>query len=114
MNVGWLEDVAEDGVKLREELVTKGELGAVWRPLRLVTAVGSMAAIDVLILEAIEVEERSTGVLSLKVMPSGPALFGDLLWDALPPPPASTKCLFRMGKHSRGSSFGDFGTLTSA
>lgn len=68
-------------------------------------------------------EERSTGApdadpvevgvenLSVeKIESPGPALFGDLLWNALFLPD-STKCLFLMGKHSLGKSPGDLGTL---
>ena len=72
-------EVAEDGVRLSEELVcpkavTKGLLGAVCRPpLQMVLVV------------------RSTGVS--RMASTGPALFGDLLlWNALLRPD-STKCL---------------------
>ena len=80
----WLEEVAEHGVRLSDECVTRGLLGAVWRPPLwvVVTAAGLV--------------ERSTGVvvnLNWRPGPSRPALFGDLLWNALFRPPASTKCL---------------------
>ena len=80
----WLEEVAEDGVRLSDECVTRGLFGAVWRPPLwvVVTAAGLV--------------ERSTGVvvnLNWRPGPSRPALFGDLLWNALFRPPASTKCL---------------------
>jgi hypothetical protein len=100
----WLEDVAEDGVRLRDECVTRGLFGAVWGP-----------PFWVVVVTAGLVAERSTGVvvnLNWRPGPSRPALFGDLLWNALCRPPASTRCRFRRGKLSRGSSFGDFGTLT--
>ena len=80
----WLEDVAEDGVRLRDECVTRGLLGAVCRPPLCVVVTAGLVA------------ERSTGVvvnLNWRPGPSRPALFGDLLWNALLRPPASTRCL---------------------
>ena len=82
----WLEEVAEEGVRVRDEWawVTRGLLGAVCRPPLWVVVTGWGLV------------ERSTGVvvnLNWRPGPSRPALFGDLLWNALFRPPASTKCL---------------------
>ena len=84
----WLDEVAEDGVRLREECVTRGLLGAVCLP----------PLYAVVVTEGARLVERSTGVVvNLNWRPppgaSRPALFGDLLWNALFRPTASTKCL---------------------
>jgi len=102
----WLlAEVAEDGVRLKDEFrgpkaVTMGLLGAVWDPF----VDERSTAPDVV---EVGVENRRGKILS-----PGPADFGDLLWNALFRPD-STKCLFRIGRHSRGKSPGDFGTLAS-
>ena len=71
----WLE-VADVGVRFKDEVVTNGLEGAVCRPMDPPLVVWL---------------ERSTGVAESRRFSTGPALFGDLQWNALFLD--STKCL---------------------
>lgn len=75
--VKWLLEVAEVGVSVKDEVVTNGLEGAVCLP-----------TTEPLVLVWLE---RSTGVAERRRCSTGPALFGDLQWNALFLD--STKCL---------------------
>ena len=75
--VKWLLEVAEVGVSVKDEVVTNGLEGAVFLP-----------TTEPLVLVWLE---RSTGVAERRRCSTGPALFGDLQWNALFLD--STKCL---------------------